>query len=62
MPLIDIAIKRAKPCSGRTKLSDGGGLHIEISPVGTKTWKMAYRFDGKQKTITGGRYPSIKLA
>ena len=62
MPLTDLAIKSAKPTTRRKKLSDGGGLHIEMSPVGTKTFKFSYRFGGKQKTLTGGRYPDMRLA
>lgn len=62
MPLTDLSIKNAKPKIGRIKMSDGGGLHVEISPGGTKTWKLAYRFAGKQKAASGGRYPDVKLA
>lgn len=65
MALTDLSIKAAKPSSGRRKLSDGGGLHLEISPTGVRTWKMSYRFGGKQKTASGGRYPqpmSLALA
>lgn len=61
MPLTELAIKSAKPAATRRKLSDGGGLHIEISPAGTKTFKLSYRFAGKQKTITGTRYPEMRL-
>ena len=61
MPLTELAIKSAKPSSKRKKLSDGGGLHIEISPAGTKTFKLSYRFGGRQKTLTGGRYPHMRL-
>jgi len=62
MPLTDLAIKSAKPTTRIKKLSVGGGLHIEMSPVGTKTFKFSYRFGGKQKTLTGGRYPDMRLA
>lgn len=57
MPLTDLAIKAIKPATARRKISDGGGLHLEISPNGVRTWKMSYRFGGKQKTVGGGRYP-----
>ncbi len=62
MPLTDLVIKNARPTKRRLKISDGGGLHVEISPLGVKTWKMSYRFGGKQKTVSGGRYPEVKLA
>jgi hypothetical protein len=28
------------------RLSDGGGLLIEVSPTGQKTWRYQYRFAG----------------
>lgn len=62
MPLTDTAIRVAKPAQKRTKLFDGGGLHVEVSPRGTKTWKLSYRFDGREKVVTGGRYPEMSLA
>jgi integrase len=43
------------------KKSDGGGLHIFVVPFGRKRWRLAYRFDGKQKTIDGGEYPAVSL-
>src|SRR6185503_9706168 len=30
-------------------------------PTGTKTWRLAYRFGGKQKTLTLGQYPVVTL-
>lgn len=41
--------------------SDGGGLYIEASPTGAKLWKMAYRFLGKQKTLSFGGYPAVGI-
>ena len=43
------------------KKSDGGGLHICAIPYGRKCWRLAYRFDGKQKTVSGGEYPEISI-
>jgi integrase len=62
MALTELGIKSAKPTAKRRKLSDAGGLHLEISPAGTKTFKFSFRFAGKQKTITGGRFPEMRLA
>ena len=28
------------------KLSDGGGLYVQVSPAGLKTWRYQYRFGG----------------
>lgn len=41
--------------------SDGGGLYLEATASGSKLWKMAYRFGGKQKTLSFGAWPAISL-
>ena len=56
MPLTDTAIRAAKPISSAVKLSDGGGLYLLIQPTGSKLWRLAYRFGGKQKTLALGTY------
>lgn len=61
MPLTDVGIRKAKPGAKTTKLSDGGGLQLWIYPDGARRWRMAYRFDGKQKTLAVGVYPAIGL-
>jgi hypothetical protein len=62
MPLTDIQVKNAKKQPKEYKLSDGGGLHILITPSGGKLWRLQYRFEGKQKNIAFGAYPYITLA
>ncbi len=44
------------------KLSDGSGLCALIRPNRTKLWRMKYRFDGREKMLSFGTYPSISLA
>jgi len=63
MPLSDAAIRAAKPKPGQktTKLSDGGGLILHIEPSGSKLWRLAYRFAGKQKLLSFGAYPAVGL-
>ena len=64
MALTDAKVKNAK-WSGKTtqgdKLSDGGGLYLYITPAGGKLWRMAYRFNGKQRTLALGSYPAMTL-
>lgn len=62
MPLNDTQIRNAKPSAKTKKLSDGGGLHLQITPTGSKLWRMAYRFAGKQRTLSFGSYPAVTLA
>ncbi|OHX12523.1 integrase [Chromobacterium sphagni] len=63
MPLTDTAIRNAKPREdGKpAKLADGGSLFLWVMPNGAKYWRMAYRFDGKQKTLAFGVYPATSL-
>lgn len=44
------------------KLSDGGGLQLWVQPTGSRLWRLAYRFGGKQKLLALGSYPLISLA
>src|SRR5262249_46045943 len=44
------------------KASDGGGLFLLTQPGGSKLWRFAYRFAGKQKTLALGVYPAVSLA
>ena len=62
MALTDIQIKAFKPAASAYKRSDGRGLHLLLSPSGGKLWRLAYRFDGKQKTLALGAYPAVSLA
>jgi len=61
MPLNDLEIRKAAAGEKIVKMSDGGGLQLWVTPDGAKRWRMAYRFDGKQKTLAIGVYPEIGL-
>lgn len=59
--LSDQAIKKAKPSEKPRKMSDGGGLLLEVRPEGGKWWRFRYRFDGKEKMLSFGTYPDVPL-
>lgn len=61
MALTDTACRNAKAAGKPKKLSDSGGLHLFISPSGGRLWRMAYRFEGKQKQLSFGAYPAVPL-
>ena len=61
MPLTDIICKNAKPKEKTYKLTDQGGLYLEISPSGSKYFRQKYYFAGKEKRIALGVYPNVKL-
>ncbi|MCA2012904.1 integrase arm-type DNA-binding domain-containing protein [Cereibacter sphaeroides] len=64
MSLTDVACRGAKPdSSGKPiKMYDGGGLHLFVSPSGGKLWRMRYRYEGREKLLSFGPYPEVKLA
>ncbi len=59
--LTDSAIRAAKPADKLFKLSDSSGLQLWISPEGSKYWRLAYRFGGKQRVFSIGKYPNVSL-
>ena len=58
--LTDLAIKNAKPGKTLRRISDGGGLFLEIRPNGSRYWRLAYRFDKWQKLLALGGYPRCR--
>lgn len=62
MKLSDTAIKKAKPEAKSYKMSDGGGMYLEVMPSGSKYWRLKYRFGGKEKRLAFGVYPDVTLA
>ena len=61
MPLTDSAIKTAKPQDKPYKLADGLGLYLLINPNGSRLWRIKYRVEGKEKTLSLGAYPDLSL-
>jgi len=54
----------AKARSGNLKagrLSDGGGLYLNVAPKGTKSWVFMWSRDGKRREMGLGAYPAISL-
>ncbi len=60
--LTALKIKNATPKPKPYKLFDGGGLHLVITPNGSKLWRLKYRHLRKEKLISFGPYPEISLA
>ncbi len=42
-------------------LPDGGGLYLWVRMNGAKLWQYAYRFGGKEQTLSIGEYPHVTL-
>ena len=61
MPLTDTAIRAVKPLDKPQKLFDGNGLFLFVAPSGTKSWRVKYHFQGREKLLTLGTYPQLSL-
>ena len=44
------------------KLTDGGGLYVQVMPSGIKTWRFRYVLGGAAGDVRLGRYPEIGVA
>lgn len=62
MALTDTFVRTVKAEAKPRKYSDGGGLHVLVPVSGSKAWRLAYSFGGKQKTLALGTYPAVSLA
>jgi hypothetical protein len=62
MPLTDTSIRNSKPRAKPFKLADGKGLFLQVTPTGSKRWRIKYRFEGKEKLLSLGIYPETSLA
>ncbi|PTU67152.1 integrase [Chromobacterium sp. Panama] len=60
--LTDAHINSLKPKDARYRITDSGGLLLEVMPSGTKVWRYRYQLHGvRQPTLTIGPYPEISL-
>jgi integrase len=56
------AINNAKPKDKPYKIADEKGLYLLIQSIGSKLWRLDYRFDDKRKTLALGSFPEVSLA
>lgn len=61
MKLTDVAVRKAKPRTKPYKMADGGGLFMLVQPNSSKYWRLAYRFENKQKILALGVYSDVSL-
>ena len=61
--LTDADCRNAKcsPELKRRRLTDGGGLYLEVSPAGSRRWFWKFYPDGKESRLALGVYPAVTL-
>ena len=62
MPLNVLRINSLKAGDKPYKVTDSGGLYLLVQPNGSRYWRLAYRFAGKQKSLSLGVFPDVGLA
>lgn len=62
MPLKELEVRYVERRKRPFKLADGGGLHLLVQPNGSKLWRLKYRYNGKEKLLSFGKYPTVSLA
>jgi len=61
LALTDAKIRALKPKEKAYKVSDFGGLYINVTAKGSKLWRLKYRFNGKEGVLSHGPYPYVSL-
>ncbi len=59
--LTDTQLRRLVSKGTPVAVSDGDGLTFTLSEAGTAAWILRYRFGGRRRELTLGRYPDISL-
>jgi len=60
-PLSEEIVSSATASEKASKLYDGGGLFLLVTPGGGKWWRFRYRHMGKEKVLSLGVYPEVSL-
>lgn len=50
------------PDKARVRLTDSGGLYLEVSPAGSKRWFLKLYRDNKETRLALGSFPTVTLA
>ncbi len=62
LPLTPTQIATAKPDKKLFTLFDGKGLFLEVTPQGSKRWRLRYKINGSTKKKSIGSYPEVSLS
>ena len=59
--LTEMQVKNAKARERDYKLADSEGLYLYVTAKGHRSWRMKYRFVGKERRLVLGAYPDLGL-
>ncbi len=59
--LTEMQVKNAKTRDKDYKLADSEGLYLYVTAKGHRSWRMKYRFAGKERRLVLGSYPEMGL-
>lgn len=59
--LTEMQVKNAKARERDYKLADSEGLYLYVTAKGHRSWRMKYRFAGKERRLVLGAYPDLGL-
>lgn len=57
-----LTTKKIEAAKGKQMMADGGGLYLQVSGKGGRSWVFRYRWQGKRPEIGLGPYPAVTLA
>src|SRR4051794_2574138 len=60
-PLDVKGLDALKPRASTYRVSDGGGLLLEVRPSGAKVWLCRLTVDGRRRDMGLGGYPAVSL-
>lgn len=55
-------IANLSPQKTRFHITEENGFCLRVTPNATKTWFYRYKFDGKEKWLTIGHFPTMGVA
>ena len=61
-PLTNLKVRHLRAGAKTQRIVDEAGLRIEVTPTGSRLWRFKYRYAGKEKLLSFGKYPEVTLA
>ena len=59
--LTDTQVRKVKTREKPFKMADEKGLFLLVNPNGSRLWRFKYRFADKEKSLSIGMYPDIRM-